>query len=162
VAIRPESRGQAWAQGFSGPRQALKQRLIGKKLLVSLAMEGKFASDGLHAIDEGHDTLMAMARELVAEKGIGESANAVWKRLVEKQAEVFGARAAETSSSEIESQPLAASVPEVIIPPVPPIPAVVSQLLMFGMSNEVVQRRKSSHKSSIASAPSNQLALFRN
>jgi hypothetical protein len=54
-------------------------RLMGKKLLVSLAMEGKFASDGLQAIDEGDDILMAMARELVTEKGIGESADAVWR-----------------------------------------------------------------------------------
>ena len=46
-------------------------RLMGKKLLVSLAMEGKFANDGLQAIDEGDDILMAMARELVTEKGIG-------------------------------------------------------------------------------------------
>jgi hypothetical protein len=65
-------------------------RLMGKKLLVSLAMEGKFASDGLQAIDEGDDILMAMARELVTGKGIGEDADAVWKQLVEKQAEVFG------------------------------------------------------------------------
>jgi hypothetical protein len=73
---------------------------MGKKLLVSLAMEGKFATDGLQAIEEGDDILMAMARELVTEKGIGESADAVWKRLVEKQAEVFGVRAVETSPSE--------------------------------------------------------------
>jgi hypothetical protein len=44
-------------------------------MLVSLAMEGKFATDGLQAIDEGDDILMAMARELVTEKGIGESAD---------------------------------------------------------------------------------------
>jgi len=137
-------------------------RLMGKKLLVSLAMEGKFASDGLQAIDEGDDILMAMARELVTEKGIGESADAVWKKLVEKQAEIFAARAAETPPSEIETEPPAGTVPQVIIPPVPPIPAVVTQLLMFGVSNEVVQRRKSPHKSPIASAPSNQLALFGN
>jgi hypothetical protein len=35
-------------------------------------MEGKFATDGLQAIDEGDDILMAMARELLTEKGIGE------------------------------------------------------------------------------------------
>ena len=68
-------------------------------------MEGKFASDGLQAIDEGDDILMAMARELVTEKGIGESADAVWKRLVEKQAEVFGVRPVETREPEIEAEP---------------------------------------------------------
>jgi hypothetical protein len=40
---------------------------MGKKLLVSLALEGKFATDGLQAIDERDDILMAMARELVTD-----------------------------------------------------------------------------------------------
>ena len=66
---------------YAGTMQETCVRLMGKKLLVSLAMEGKFASDGLQAIDEGDDILMAMARELVTEKGIGESADAVWKQL---------------------------------------------------------------------------------
>jgi SNF2 family DNA or RNA helicase len=145
---------------YAGTMQEACLRLMGKKLLVSLAMEGKFANDGLQAIDEGDDILMAMARELVTEKGIGETADAVWKRLVEKQAEVFGARAADTSPSEIESQPSAASVPEVIIPPVVPMPALATQLLMFDLSNEALQRRKGSHKSPTAPAPSNQLGLF--
>ena len=110
---------------YAGTMQEACLRLMGKKLLVSLAMEGKFASDGLQAIDEGDDILMAMARELVTEKGIGESADAVWKRLVEKQAEVFGVRAAETPISEVESEPQVGDLPEVIIPPPAPIPAMV-------------------------------------
>jgi len=57
-------------------------RLMGKKLLVSLAMEGKFSSEGLQAINDEDDILMAMARELVTEKGIGERADAVWSLLV--------------------------------------------------------------------------------
>jgi hypothetical protein len=56
-------------------------RLMGKKLLVALAMEGKFASEGLQAIDGDDDMLTAMARELVENKGIGESADSVWKGL---------------------------------------------------------------------------------
>ena len=90
---------------YSGTMQETCLRLMGKKLLVFLAMEGKFASDGLQAIDEGDDILMAMARELVTEKGIGESADAVWKRLVEMHAEVFGVRDAETSPADIEARP---------------------------------------------------------
>jgi hypothetical protein len=135
-------------------------RLMGKKLLVSLAMEGKFASDGLQAIDDGDDILMAMARELVTEKGIGENADAVWKRLVEKQAEVFGVRAAETSPPAIETEPQAGTVPEVIIPLVVPIPAGVTQLVMFGMSHEAVQRRKASRKPPRIATLSDQLGLF--
>jgi hypothetical protein len=56
-------------------------RLMGKKLLVALAMEGKFASEGLQAIDGDDDMLTAMARELVENRGIGESADSVWRRL---------------------------------------------------------------------------------
>ena len=56
-------------------------RLMGKKLLVSLAMEGKFCREGLQALEEDDDMLTAMARELVNEKGIGESAAAVWRQI---------------------------------------------------------------------------------
>jgi hypothetical protein len=45
-------------------------RLMGKKLLVSLAMEGKFCREGLPALEEDDDMLTAMARELVMEKGV--------------------------------------------------------------------------------------------
>jgi hypothetical protein len=68
-------------------------RLMGKKLLVSLAMEGKFSSEGLQAINDDDDILMAMARELVTEKKIGENADLVWSRLQGKQEEVFGVKA---------------------------------------------------------------------
>jgi len=145
---------------YAGTMQEACLRLMGKKLLVSLAMEGKFATDGLQAIDEGDDILMAMARELVTEKGIGENADAVWKQLQRRQAEVFGVGPAEASRSEIETP--AANEQEVIIPPVVPIPAGVTQLLMFGMAHEAVQRRKASHKAPTARALSNQLGLFGN
>jgi SNF2 family DNA or RNA helicase len=144
---------------YAGTMQETCLRLMGKKLLVSLAMEGKFATDGLQAIEEGDDILMAMARELVTEKGIGESADAVWKRLVEKQAEVFGVRAVETSPCKA-AEPPERDVPEVIIPPVAPIPAVVTQLLMFGISLESVPRRKASRRPSSGTTTSDQLGLF--
>ncbi len=72
--------------------QASCLRLMGKKLLVSLAMEGKFANEGLQAMDGDDDLLMAMARELVQERGIGESADAIWKSLRKQQEEVFNIR----------------------------------------------------------------------
>jgi hypothetical protein len=148
---------------YSGTMQETCVRLMGKKLLVSLAMEGKFASDGLQAIDEGDDILMAMARELVTEKGIGESADAVWKSLQKQQAEVFGVRAVETSPSEIEAEAGAGGdVPEVIISPPASIPALVTQLLMFGGSLESVPRRKAPRRPSSATTASDQLGLFQN
>src|SRR5207244_1351981 len=60
-------------------------RLMGKKLLVSLAMEGKFCRDGLQALEDDDDMLTAMARELVTEKGIGESAAMVWRQIQAEQ-----------------------------------------------------------------------------
>jgi hypothetical protein len=145
---------------YAGSMQETCLRLMGKKLLVSLAMEGKFATDGLQAIDEGDDILMAMARELVTEKGIGESADAVWKKLVEKQAEVFGVRAVERSPVEIERVPAERDVPAVIVPPPAPIPALVTQLLMFGGSLESVPMRKASRRKTAATTPASQLGLF--
>ena len=143
---------------YAGTMQEACLRLIGKKLLVSLAMEGKFASDGLQAIDEGDDILMAMARELVTEKGIGESADAVWKELQKQQAEVFGAPTIDTPAMHAEVPPVIES--EAIVPPLPPMPEVVTQLLMFGASLERVQRRKASRRPTVAVKTSKQLALF--
>jgi len=48
----------------------------------------------------------------------------------------------------------------VIIPPPAPIPAVVTQLLMFGMSHEAVPRRKAAHRPSSPVTASDQLELF--
>ena len=41
----------------------------------------------------------------MTEKGIGDNADAVWKKLVEKQAEVFGIRTVETPPSEMQAEP---------------------------------------------------------
>jgi hypothetical protein len=54
---------------------------MGKKLLVSLAMEGKLEADGLQAMEDDGDLLTAMARELVTRQGVGEQADAVWRAL---------------------------------------------------------------------------------
>ena len=64
-------------------------RLMGKKLLVALTMEGKFAGEGLQNIDEDDDMLSVMARELVERNGIGETADAVWKTLNAEHKKMF-------------------------------------------------------------------------
>jgi hypothetical protein len=64
-----------------GTMQSSCLRLMGKKLLVALTMEGKFAGEGLQSIDEDDDMLSAMARELVERNGIGDTADAVWRAL---------------------------------------------------------------------------------
>ncbi|MBS1805468.1 MAG: DEAD/DEAH box helicase [Acidobacteria bacterium] len=56
-------------------------RLMGKKMLVALMMEGKFTGEGLQALDTDEDLMSAMARELVEKAGVGESADAVWRDL---------------------------------------------------------------------------------
>jgi len=63
--------------------------LMGKKLLVALTMEGKFAGEGLQSIDEDDDMLSAMARELVERNGIGETADSVWKALSAEHQKLF-------------------------------------------------------------------------
>ncbi len=50
---------------YEGTMQTACLRFMGKKLLVALTMEGKFAGEGLQNIDEDDDMLSAMARELV-------------------------------------------------------------------------------------------------
>ena len=49
----------------------------GQEVLVALAMEGKFASEGCKLLDGDDDMLTAMARELVQNRGIGESADSL-------------------------------------------------------------------------------------
>jgi len=72
-------------------------RMMGRKLLVALAMEGKFSTEGLQAVGEDGDLLMAMARELVAEKETGENAEVVW-RSIQAQNEVTGQTASPFST----------------------------------------------------------------
>jgi superfamily II DNA or RNA helicase len=74
---------------YEGTMQTACLRLMGKKLLVALTMEGKFAGEGLQSIDEDDDMLSAMARELVERNGIGESADAVWKALNPEHQKLF-------------------------------------------------------------------------
>jgi hypothetical protein len=74
---------------YEGTMQTACLRLMGKKLLVALPVEGKFAGEGLQTIDEDDDMLSAMARELVQRNGIGETADAVWKALNTEHENLF-------------------------------------------------------------------------
>ena len=59
---------------------------MGKKLLVSLALEGKLHAEGLQAMDEDDDLLTALARELVTRQGVGQQAAEVWRALTKIRA----------------------------------------------------------------------------
>lgn len=74
---------------YEGTMQTGCLRLMGKKLLVALTIEGKFAGEGLQSIDEDDDMLSVMARELVERNEIGESADAVWKVLNAEHQKLF-------------------------------------------------------------------------
>jgi len=137
-------------------------RLMGKKLLVSLAMEGKFAAEGLQAMESGDDILMAMARELVTEQHIGESADQVWRSLQKEQAEVFGAGIVEASQSAMGAEPPDLELPEPIAVPPAMMPALGTQLLMFGARIETASRRRSTRRPPAGVSTSDQLALFNN
>lgn len=76
---------------YEGTMQTACLRLMGKKLLVALTMEGKFAGEGLQNIDEDDDMLSAMARELVERNGIGASADSIWKALTAEHQKLFPA-----------------------------------------------------------------------
>jgi hypothetical protein len=66
---------------YSGTMQETCLRLMGKKMLVALMIEGKFSGEGLQALDTDEDLTSAMVRELVENAGVGESADAVWREL---------------------------------------------------------------------------------
>jgi hypothetical protein len=86
-------------------------RLMGRKLLVSLAMEGKFRREGLQLLDEDDDTLTAMARELVTENGVGESAAAVWRQIQAENSNGFiPATITPEPAAIVEDVPLATSL----------------------------------------------------
>ncbi len=125
-------------------------RLMGKKLLVSLAMEGKFSSEGLQAINDEDDILMAMARELVTEKGIGERADAVWSALQKQQEEAFGIRSPEME----ELAPEPGQETELVVPEVAATPA--SQLIPLTAPLEAI-RPKASRRGAVLEG---QLTLF--
>jgi hypothetical protein len=126
-------------------------RLMGKKLLVSLAMEGKFSSEGLQAINDEDDILMAIARELVTQKGIGERADAVWATLQKKQEEVLGTRISEVA--DLESEPAVFEIP----PTMPNSTAVDQWSPLAAVTGS--PRRRNSRRPTTAT-PEEQLTLF--
>jgi len=99
---------------YQGTMQEVCLRLMGRKLLVALAMEGKFASDGLQAIDGDDDMLTAMARELVQNRGIGESADLLWRRVGELLPNTSG------------QQELSKEVPPSVVTPDDPAPILLN------------------------------------
>jgi Helicase conserved C-terminal domain len=74
---------------YAGTMQETSLRLMGKKMLVALMMEGKFSGEGLQSLDADEDLMSAMARELVEKAGVGESADAIWRELDHEREKVL-------------------------------------------------------------------------
>jgi hypothetical protein len=66
---------------YAGTAQKACLRLMGRKLMASLPLEGKLHAEGLQTMDSDDDLLTAMARELVTRQGVGAAAADVWKTL---------------------------------------------------------------------------------
>ena len=97
---------------------------MGKKLLVSLAMEGKLQAEGLQCMDEDDDLMTAMARELVTKQGVGEEAATIWRSLQIRHAPVSPAIQLLQPKAVEGAQPAAESV---WLPPTGP----ATQLSLF-------------------------------
>jgi hypothetical protein len=74
---------------YSGTMQETCLRLMGKKMLVALMMEGKFSGEGLQSLDTDEDLMSAMARELVEKAGVGASADQMWRELERERERVL-------------------------------------------------------------------------
>src|ERR1700719_1843934 len=139
-----------------GTMQTSCLRLMGKKLLVALTMEGKFAGEGLQSIDEDDDMLSAMARELVERNGIGETADAVWKALNLENQKLFPATS--RSNEDVPLIEASATLPGAQLDPAAVVEEAVagSSVLVFG------QRRASlsGKRSRVRSAVPEQASLF--
>jgi hypothetical protein len=114
---------------------------MGRKLLVSMAIEGKFSDSGLQAMDDGADVLTTLARELVMHQGVGQSADEVWKALQVQQP---------------QSQTPELPVPEPVVEQPPTCVPRSTSSLVFGQDVRPVAARRRSASALCAE----QLPLF--
>lgn len=115
---------------YSGTMQENCLRLMGKKLLVSLAMEGKFANQGLQALDDDGDMLTAMARELVTEKGVGEKADACWREVQRQHTRILETQRIQTLEQPQEpATPACATEDATPTPHPPPTPEALVEFV---------------------------------
>jgi hypothetical protein len=98
-------------------------RLMGKKMLVALMMEGKFSGEGIHSMDAEDDMMAAMARELVEKGRVGESADAVWGELRRERMLQADENAAFGTHLDPE-QPAPLALPDLSMPIAQPVPTL--------------------------------------
>jgi SNF2 family DNA or RNA helicase len=88
---------------YAGTMQETCLRLMGKKMLVALMMEGKFSGEGLLALDADDDLMSAMARELVEKSGVGQTADSVWRELDKERGQTLPQPPAPPAKEEFRS-----------------------------------------------------------
>jgi hypothetical protein len=126
-------------------------RLMGRKVLVSMMMEGKFSGEGLAGIEEDTDMMSAMARELVEQGGVGETADDVWRQVNQQRQAQFGSGQptpvllAEVVEIPAEDEPLL--VAAMAAPDVSPVlaslaPSAQPSFIGFAMTAVSKRRRK--------------------
>jgi hypothetical protein len=140
---------------YSGTMQETCLRLMGKKMLVALMMEGKFSGEGLQALDTDEDLMSAMARELVEKAGVGESADAVWRDLGHEREKVLPRPTAVEPESE-EEPGLAPDLPGLIAAESAPTPFDIHLI----EPNLLPKKRKKTALWPTAAETNVQLSLF--
>jgi hypothetical protein len=139
-------------------------RLMGKKLMVALAVEGKFTGEGLQDAgdEDAADILTALARELVSEARIGETADAVWASLARERARM--APDAPQVDMEVGQVHHELQLDEPAIPALPtpqePVYAFAGDVLLFPESFTNTRKKRGSKAPSSASSTCEQLSLF--
>jgi hypothetical protein len=139
-------------------------RLMGRKVLVSMMMEGKFSGEGLAGIEEDTDMMSAMARELVEQGGVGETADDVWRQVNQQRHAQFGsAQSAPVLPADVVKVPADEELPLVAAMAVPEGPSVVvastasAQPSFIGFAMAAIAKRK---RKSPERIDSGQLPLF--
>jgi hypothetical protein len=138
---------------YTGTMQETCLRLMGKKMLVALMMEGKFSGEGLQSLDTDEDLMSAMARELVEKAGVGASADQMWRELEREREKVL-------------PQPVAERIEEVPSPSLDPQIAAAQELFPVGTGIHLVDPPAVSEKRTkrspwpTATEPAIQLSLF--
>jgi hypothetical protein len=138
---------------YTGTMQETCLRLMGKKMLVALMMEGKFSGEGLQSLDTDEDLMSAMARELVEKAGVGETADAAWREL-ERERERVLPQPPVLKAEEDDNPVFDLSVTE------PIGPASERAGIHLVESQAGVKVRKKSSPWSTSSEPAVQLSLF--
>ena len=125
-------------------------RLMGKKMLVALMMEGKFSGEGIHSLESDDDMMSAMARELVERGRVGESADAVWADLKRERAQHMPA----VSQSELVAEG------DSLLPLLPLVPGETSQPAPYLVDSDPNRQQKPSTLWPTGHAEAEQMLLF--